>query len=357
MKLDMAALGAPKALRGALIALGAVLAAGAMAGSASAQPAAKPWYKTPWDPARAQPCDRACLVSIMSDYLHALETKDRSALPLAEQVWLTENSAHMDLGEGLLWRAKLQPTAFRVDVADPVSGQIATQIVYNLEGRPALVAIRLMVERHMITQVEELYDRNVAPQAMELLQTPRPGLLNDVPAGEKNSREYLAYAANAYFDALTGEDGKIAPFADDCVRHEQGYQTVNNAKPGRAAPSPALPDPSTPMGKFFSELSTMTCSQQISTGVFTGIKRIWPRRLVIDEQKGLVAVFPLFVHDGTHREDPNATSPQGGLGMVINLDTMETFGVRGGKIHEVEAFPFVTLPYGLGDGWTNAVAH
>jgi hypothetical protein len=32
--------------------------------------------------------------------------------------------------------------------------------------------------------------------------------------------------------------------------------------------------------------------------------------------------------------------------------TMETFGVRGGKIHEIEAFPFVTFQYGLGDGWT-----
>ena len=27
-------------------------------------------------------------------------------------------------------------------------------------------------------------------------------------------------------------------------------------------------------------------------------------------------------------------------------------GIRGGLIHEVEMFPFVTLPYGLGNGWT-----
>jgi hypothetical protein len=32
--------------------------------------------------------------------------------------------------------------------------------------------------------------------------------------------------------------------------------------------------------------------------------------------------------------------------------TMETFSVRGGQIHHVEAAPFVTLPYGLGNGWT-----
>jgi hypothetical protein len=28
------------------------------------------------------------------------------------------------------------------------------------------------------------------------------------------------------------------------------------------------------------------------------------------------------------------------------------FSLRVGKIHEVEAMPFVTIPYGLGDGWT-----
>jgi len=38
--------------------------------------------------------------------------------------------------------------------------------------------------------------------------------------------------------------------------------------------------------------------------------------------------------------------------MLQNLVTMETFGIRGGKIHEVEAFPFVTIGYGLGNGWT-----
>jgi hypothetical protein len=38
--------------------------------------------------------------------------------------------------------------------------------------------------------------------------------------------------------------------------------------------------------------------------------------------------------------------------MLQNLVTMETFSVRGGLIHHVEAAPFVTLPYGLGNGWT-----
>ena len=100
----------------------------------------------------------------------------------------------------------------------------------------------------------------------------------------------------------------------------------------------------------------MTCEEQISTGIFVGMKKIGPRRMVIDEQKGVIAVFPLFVHDGTKRPVPSGSiaGERPGIAMVLNLVTMETFGIRGGKIHEVEAFPFVTLPYGIGDGWSPA---
>ena len=329
-----------------LVALGL---AAALAGfsSAAAQPA-RPWYKQPWDPARVQPCDRACLVGTMDLYIRALASKDRSALPLAEEVTFTENTARLDLGQGSLWKRPIQPTAFRIDVADPLLGEIGTQTVLNLQGKPALVAIRIKVERQMITEVEQLFDSNVAPAAMELLTTPRPAMLADVPARERNSRDYLIYAANAYFDALTGEDGHIAPFADDCVRHEQGYQTVNNRKPGRFAPSPAPPPTEGPFAKF----SMMTCEQQVSTGIFNFISRIWPRRVIVDEQKGLVAGFPMFVEDGTKRHvEPGPYANNEGTGMILNMVTMETFGVRGGKIHEIEAFPFVTFQYGLGDGW------
>ncbi len=97
----------------------------------------------------------------------------------------------------------------------------------------------------------------------------------------------------------------------------------------------------------------MTCSQQISTGIFNFITRIWPRRLVIDEQKGLVAAFPMFVESGVKRHvEPNAYANNEGAGMVLNMVTMETFGIRGDKIHDIEAFPFVTFQYGQGDGWT-----
>ena len=56
------------------------------------------------------------------------------------------------------------------------------------------------------------------------------------------------------------------------------------------------------------------------------------------------------------RGDPvtKIAAPNSPPGMLQNLVTVETFGIRGGQIHEVEVFPFVTLPYGLGDGLCEA---
>ena len=109
------------------------------------------------------------------------------------------------------------------------------------------------MERRHITEIEHLVDRNVAPAALELLKTPRPGLVTDVSPADRTSREVMLWAAHSYFDGLTSDDGSIAAFADDCVRHENGYQTVNNKQPGRGprhqrcrtrARRPAVPFPS-----------------------------------------------------------------------------------------------------------------
>jgi hypothetical protein len=225
----------------------------------------------------------------------------------------------------------------------------------KIQGQDALVAVRLKIDRGQILEIEQLWARNIDQAAIPLLTTPREGLVNDVPASQRSSRDVLIWAANSYFDALEGDDGKIAAFADDCVRHENGYQTVNNPPPGgRMMPAPMLPNPDTEQGKAMLKFSMMTCTQQIDSKTFAYMKHIRPRRaLIVDEQKGLVATFPLFVHDGTRRGAPPDAPP----GMLQNLVTMETFGIRGGLIHEVEVFPFVTIPYGMGNGWTEDSGH
>jgi hypothetical protein len=53
-----------------------------------------------------------------------------------------------------------------------------------------------------------------------------------------------------------------------------------------------------------------------------------PAEARVDHRRteGLVATFPLFVHNGTRR----GAAPDAPPGMLQNLVTMETFNVRGG---------------------------
>ena len=304
-----------------------------------------------WNPAALKECDRACLINIMDGYMNAIFKHDpKSVPPLSIDVRMTENTGEMTVGEGVLWRNKVEPTSFKIYIADPIAGQVALQARLKIGGRDALVAIRLKVDREKIQEIEQLYAQDVNAAAIPLLTTPSPILTADVPSAEKTSRDILYRAANSYFDALEGDNGKIGAFADDCVRHENGYQTVNNPPPGgRMMPAPFIPTADTEQGREMLKFSMLTCRQQIDTKIFAYMKHIRPRRaLIIDEQKGLVATFPLFVHDGTSRN----AKPDAPPGMLQNLVTMETFGIRGGLIHHVEAFPFVTEPYGLGNGWT-----
>ncbi len=304
-----------------------------------------------WNPAGIKECDRACLVGIMEGYMNALFKQDVNALPpLAMDIRMTENTGMMNVGEGVLWRTKTEPTGFDIYVADPVSGQVGLQTRLKVGGRNALVAIRLKVDRGKIQEVEQLYDREINDAAIPLLTTPSPILTEDVPPAERVSRDMLFRIANTYFDALEGDNGKIGAFAKECIRHENGYKTVNNPPPGgRMMPAPFIPTADTEQGREMLKFSMLTCEEQINTKTFAHMKRIRPRRaLIIDEQKQTVGTFPLFVHDGTSRNAKPGAPP----GMILNLVTMETFGIRKGLIYHVEAMPFVTLPYGLGNGWT-----
>ena len=304
-----------------------------------------------WNAANVKECDRACLVGIMDGYMNAIFQHDPKAVPpLAADVRMTENTGAMDAGEGMLWRSKVEPAGFQFYAADPIGGQVAMGARLRVQGRDTLVSVRLKVDRGKILEIEQLWAGNINAAAIPLLTTPVSLLTTDVSPAERTSREGLIRAANSYFDALEGDNGKIAAFADDCVRHENGYQTVNNPPPGgRMMPAPPLPDPNTEQGRSQLKFSMLTCTQQVDSKIFAYMKRIRPRRaLVVDEQKGLVATFPLFVHDGTRRGAPPDAPP----GMLQNLVTMEMFAIRGGLIHHVEVFPFVTLPYGLGNGWT-----
>jgi hypothetical protein len=89
-----------------------------------------------WNPAALKECDRACLIAIMDGYMNALYNHaPKTVPPLAIDVRMTENTGILDVGEGMLWRSKVEPTSFRVYIADPVSGQVAQQARLKIGDR------------------------------------------------------------------------------------------------------------------------------------------------------------------------------------------------------------------------------
>ena len=154
------------------------------------------------------------------------------------------------------------------------------------------MAVRLKVDRGKISEIEQLYDRAINDAAIPLLTTPRPGLVTDIPAPERTSREVLAYAANSYFDALESDDGKIAAFADDwCPSRERLPDRKQSAarRPHDARPATAE--------------SRYSARQRPAPVQHAA-------RDFVDQQKGVATIFCLFVHDGTRRAQNRPILPE-----------------------------------------------
>ncbi|MGD0957319.1 MAG: hypothetical protein ABR953_10905 [Candidatus Acidiferrales bacterium] len=144
----------------------------------------------------------------------------------------------------------------------------------------------------------------------------------------------------SYYDALVDGAGKEAPFADDCVRHENGRQTTGN-------PPPPTPGRGT--------MGAMGCSAQLDTKVMSYIKKIEPRRVEIaDVETGLVFGLSQFRQPMDEKTVKIVGVP--GVDHVdlnfkpFDLPAAHIFKVSGGKIHVIEAMGTM-LPYNSKTGW------
>jgi hypothetical protein len=188
----------------------------------------------------------------------------------------------MIAGDGLWRTATALPTTFKIYVPDPVSQQVGFLCVMMESGKPIELGLRLKLRDGKIVEAEHLIARNLMPNSLANLQTPRPGLLATVPPAERVPREQMLKIGASYYDALVNGDGNAAPFADDCVRRENGMQTTSG-------PKPATP------GR--GSLGAMGCHDQLFTKMFNYIKRIEPRRVdIADVETGLVFGLSQFRH-------------------------------------------------------------
>jgi hypothetical protein len=302
---------------------------------------------------QAPQCDERCLTNMADEYIAAMVKHDPSGLPLAPGYKFTENTAAIQIGDGLWVGASEAPTTFKIYAADPESKQVGLYCVMKEFNKPIILALRLKVEMGKITEIEHVVVRDIRPVGMPNLVTPRPGLVETIPQSERVSRGEMYRIADSYFDSIEQSNGDLAPYADDCVRHENGMQTTSNTTPRPTPLDAATAGPAANPG--FAKLGALGCHDAMNTHVLSYITKIRPRRLIIiDEEKGLVFGFPMFVHRGNVRQIKIVGVP--GVDTIpmnfgpIDLQAAEIFAIRNGKIHEIEAMGYL-LPYNSKTGW------
>jgi hypothetical protein len=300
---------------------------------------------------QAQGCDRECLIEMANGYAAALVAHDPTHVPLAPDIVTVENAKRIARGEGLWRTATGTPTAFQIHVPDPVSQQVGLLAMMEVEGKPALVGIRLKRTGGRIVEAEHMVAGNLNPAALANLQTPRLALLRPVAEDYADSRGRLIHIGKSYYDALDLNNGAMTPFADDCERRENGFQTARNPMT-RVTPGNGQTDPA------FLYLGGLGCEAQMNTNMWEYIDTIDNRRVEIaDPVTGLVWGMSHFRHDmkepsyrliGVPGSESRTirTSTGGGF----DLPAIHIYKIWGGQMHEIEAMGIV-LPYMSPTGW------
>ncbi len=282
-------------------------------------------------------CGRSCLKGLMDDYLAALVAHDPSRLRTTPDVKFTENTNRMALGDGL-WQTVDGLGTFKLYVEDPVTHQAAFYGTVKENGATALLGVRLEERNRRLSEIETFVIRQATGihGTFDKLVEASPVWEEAVPPAERSSREAMIHDANQYFNGIIQGNGRIVPFAEDFTRIENGQQT---------APPPAT-----------GSRPPVSVSDQFSSHMFDYIHEITHRRfLLVDPERGLVYAVVMFQHPGniaTHFKLATGPGPHAfSLSSYPNTtEIVETFKIRGGKIHHIFAYVSL-LPYRQKPGW------
>lgn len=294
-------------------------------------------------------CDRECLIGVTDAYLAAIVAHDPGAAPLADDVRFVENVTRMQPGEGLWASATGGPTDFRIYVPDPELHQAGFMGIMESDDGPVMVAMRLkLAPDNRIIEAEHLV-QSVSEDNMARLQTPRPGLVSEIPADRRLPEEQLLRIGMSYYDALDDNVGSRMPFAQDCQRHENGMVTAGP----EAGPGPN-PDPDrAPVAR--------DCAGQLDSQSFIYIENIDDRRMVGgDPVTGLAMGFSHFRHSFTNLpyevvHVDGSTSERNAENMPydpFDMPAAHIFKIGAdGLVHEIEAVGILGVPYDAPTGW------
>jgi len=270
-------------------------------------------------PARAaDDCDRACLRTMLDQYLTALTRHDPSAAPLFPGFRQTENAVVKRPGTGL-WQTMTALGRVQRRYVDPVSGQAAFFGTINEGDKEAIVTVRIRVEQKKITEAEWYLGRRGDDSMNGPSQPNGQGgnLFNPdnllanapsetpVPRDARVSREAMIAATNSYFDGITSHDGRIIQANAGCQRFENG-QTMAGRGNTPPPPAPGALPPVGPQGRGTGGGPPLAadCTAGLET---INIQFVAARRYpLVDEEAGVVLAHAVFIRPPGRPQRRNA---------------------------------------------------
>src|SRR5580692_2763158 len=209
-------------------------------------------------------CTREGLQAATNLYVDAQTKGDPSGLPLATGLAYIENMQVVDIKSGVI--QKPLKIDFHRTLIDPSTCQTFTEVIVTDKSQPYVLGTRLRVNHDKIAEIES----QVTTTGDWLFNVDNyfkwsPGEdWGMIPPGQRDTRDTLVAAANAYLDAFLEQKVDAVPWGYPCNRTEGGIRT------GKGVPEDS-------------------CQVGVPAGV-----NIVARRFVVDEATGAVVAFCNF---------------------------------------------------------------
>ncbi|KAI1639509.1 hypothetical protein F4809DRAFT_648574 [Biscogniauxia mediterranea] len=215
----------------------------------------------------AAQCSREMLKNATDQYVAAQTSGSRGALTyLASNVTYTENEQAVDIGSGVLSRA-IRPDHAR-SVHDTERCATFTELVAATgTEHPYVIGTRMVFAGERVASVESIVTDagDWLFNATGYLYWGAREAWDPIPEAQRDSREAIQAAGDAYFDRF-GDEGVSVPFGTPCARLEGGAYTDSDGAG-----------------------TNNTCSLGLPSTI-----KITNRRYVVDEEMGVVDIYVGF---------------------------------------------------------------
>jgi hypothetical protein len=209
-------------------------------------------------------CTRDGLQVATGLYITAQGKGDPSGMPLAKGLAYIENMQVVDIKAGVI--QKPLKIDFHRTLIDPATCQTFTEVIITDKSHPYVIGTRLRINHDKIAEIESMVTQQGdwlfnADNYFKWSPTEDWGV---IPQGQRDSRDTLVAAANAYLDAFLEQKVDLVPWGYPCNRTEGGVRT------GKGVPEDS-------------------CQVGVPSGV-----NIVARRFIVDETLGAVVAFCTF---------------------------------------------------------------